>query len=294
MAAQRTRLGSYLRAGRFAAARHDRRNLLNAARFAATHPRGALVMARKGIARTLERDQRKARDVQAARAWIAENAQDRAALANAIAPQLWEEAGAFAEQLDARAKPILAEIPYKLHGGADHRFLYWLTRLTKPKVVVETGVCAGWTSQTFLAAMRANGVGELYSSDFPLFHIPDPESVIGCLVEDELRERWHLYVDSDEVNLPKIAAQVSSVDLFHYDSDKAYTGRSFAVDLIAPLIGPDGLLIMNDVRNDSWFYDRARQSEAETTIFLAQSSSARNERHYGLIGKIPRAETPPR
>src|SRR6185312_59415 len=227
------------------------------------------------------------RDVQAARAWIAESAKDPAAVAAAIAPELWEEAGEFAAALDARAKPILAEIPYKLHGGADHRFLYWLTRLTKPKVVVETGVCAGWTSQTFLAAMRANGFGELYSSDFPLFHIPDPESVIGCLVEDELREHWHLYVDSDEVNLPKIVAEVDSIDLVHYDSDKAYTGRTFAVDLIEPLLGPDGILIMNDVRNDSWLYDRVKATGVETTIFLARTTSARNERHYALLGRLP-------
>src|SRR6185312_8633969 len=153
IASTRARLTDYLSAGRFSAGRHNRRSLLNAARFAATHPRGAVVMARKGIARTLERDQRRSRDVQAARAWIAESAKDPAAVAAAIAPELWEEAGEFAAALDARAKPILAEIPYKLHGGADHRFLYWLTRLTKPKVVVETGVCAGWTSQTFLAAM---------------------------------------------------------------------------------------------------------------------------------------------
>jgi len=287
MASTRARLTDYLSAGRFAAGRHNRRSLLNAARFAATHPRGAVVMARKGIARTLERDQRRSRDVQAARAWIAESAKDPAAVAAAIAPELWEEAGEFAAALDARAKPILAEIPYKLHGGADHRFLYWLTRLTKPKVVVETGVCAGWTSQTFLAAMRANGFGELYSSDFPLFHIPDPESVIGCLVEDELREHWHLYVDSDEVNLPKIVAEVDSIDLVHYDSDKAYTGRTFAVDLIEPLLGPDGILIMNDVRNDSWLYDRVKATGVETTIFLARTTSARNERHYALLGRLP-------
>src|SRR6185312_2708679 len=139
MASTRARLTDYLSAGRFAAGRHNRRSLLNAARFAATHPRGAVVMARKGIARTLERDQRRSRDVQAARAWIAESAKDPAAVAAAIAPELWEEAGEFAAALDAREAdprrdplqaprrrrpplPLLAHAPDQAEGrGRDRR-----------------------------------------------------------------------------------------------------------------------------------------------------------------------------
>jgi predicted O-methyltransferase YrrM len=283
---RRARLTDYLNAGRFAAARHSRGNLVNASRFAITHPHGALVMARKGLARAVERERQSSRNIAASRSWIAAGAQDPATFARAIAPDLWDEATEFSEELNARAEPILERIPYKLHGGADHRFLYWLTRVTKPETVVETGVCAGWTSQTFLAAMRRNGRGELYSSDFPLFHIPHPESIIGCLVEDDLRDRWHLYVDADETNLPRIIAQVPAVDIFHYDSDKTYAGRSFGVDLVQTKLSSNGVIIMNDVRNDTWFYDRAAADEGETTIFLGRSRSARAQRHYGMIGAI--------
>jgi predicted O-methyltransferase YrrM len=283
---RRARLTDFLNAGRFAAARHTRGNLLNAGRFAATHPRGALVMARKGLTRAFEREHRSSRDIVASRAWIAACAQDPATLASAIAPDLWTEAVEFGEQLNARAAPILERIPYKLHGGADHRFLYWLTRLTQPEVVVETGVCAGWTSQAFLVAMKRNGHGQLYSSDFPLFQMPNPESIIGCLVEEDLRDRWHLYLDADEVNLPRIMAQVPAVDLFHYDSDKSYSGRSFGVDLVRAKLAPEGVMIMNDVRNDSWFYDTAANSASDTMVFLSRSRSARAQRHYGVFGAI--------
>ncbi len=40
-------------------------------------------------------------------------------------------------------------------------------RVVKPRVMVETGVAAGFTTAVALAAMEANGIGHLYSLDLP-------------------------------------------------------------------------------------------------------------------------------
>ena len=45
--------------------------------------------------------------------------------------------------------------------------LYVLVRTEKPRVVVETGVCNGASTFAILAALEANGTGELHSIDYP-------------------------------------------------------------------------------------------------------------------------------
>ena len=56
-----------------------------------------------------------------------------------------------------------------LGGGGNFILLYFLTRKFN-KVVVETGVAAGWSSLAILGAFEKNGEGKLYSSDFPYFN----------------------------------------------------------------------------------------------------------------------------
>lgn len=100
---------------------------------------------------------------------------------------------------------------------------YFLARLVKPEVVVETGASAGYSSRAFLEAIRANGFGRLYSRDLPFFLTGEQ---VGCLVVAALmRERWELSYDGDTINIPQILGAVSAIDLFHYDSDKALRAK---------------------------------------------------------------------
>jgi hypothetical protein len=136
-------------------------------------------------------------------------------------------------------------------AGGEYEFLYWLTRLLEPDVIVETGVSAGWSSEAFLQAIKKNGRGKLYSSDFPYFRVADPDRYIGILVSD--KTNWELHLTGDENALPAIVASVPEIGLFHYDSDKSYSGRQFAVDTVLPkLTGP---LVMDDISDNRWFRD---------------------------------------
>ena len=86
-----------------------------------------------------------------------------------------------------------------------------------------------------------------------LFRLPEPERFVGVLVEPELRGDWTLKMEGDETNLPAILAEVPQVDIFHYDSDKMRSGREFAISLVQDKLGPDGIIVMDDIHNDDWF-----------------------------------------
>ena len=199
-------------------------------------------------------------------AWIEAHSEDAASIGRRIAPELWKEAEQFAAETRKRGAEILKTVPFDLGGGGDFRLLYWLVRLYGADVVVETGVAAGWTSQAILAAMRENGKGTLYSSDFPYFRIENPESYIGCVVEPSLRANWKLYLEGDAKALPKIAAAVPKVDLFHYDSDKSWAGRDKAIALMREKLSPGGLILMDDILNNSWFRTYVEREKVPFTV----------------------------
>ena len=63
---------------------------------------------------------------------------------------LWEEAKKFGIKLNKEGNNKLKDIKLPLGGGGAYELLYFITRLTKPNVIVETGVAAGFSSQAFL------------------------------------------------------------------------------------------------------------------------------------------------
>jgi predicted O-methyltransferase YrrM len=190
--------------------------------------------------------------------WLVENQSDFSDVGNRLNPTLWEESVKFHDAMQVHATQILSPLEHHLGGGAYCAMLYFLTRHLKPAVVVETGVASGYSSRSFLTAMKENSYGHLYSSDFPYFRLKDPEQYIGILVEDELKSRWSLYIEGDSQNLRIILNQVSQIDLFHYDSDKSFSGRRRTFLLIEPKLGEKSIVIFDDTQGNSFFYDLVR------------------------------------
>ncbi len=214
--------------------------------------------------------------------WLAANARSLDDWLVKLDLSLQAEMKEFMVRLDGHAKQVLTAIPYDLGGGGGVPLLYALTCLRKPENVVETGVASGFSSATFLAAMEKNGSGHLYSSDFPYFRIPDPEKYIGVVVEAHLKNRWSLYVKGDAKNLPAIvSAMKAPVDLFHYDSDKSYDGRLQAMDIIAPALATDGIIIIDDIQDNCFFHDLVTQkSIKDWSVFSYEG------KYIGVIGDI--------
>ena len=242
----------------------QRTNLFNIFRFLASRPEAGSVLARKVVKRLRDGSGRYTSTENDD--WIDRHTTLPEQLATALDADLWEEARTFGEQTRARAEPILATVPFDMGAGGDYEFLYWLTRFTRPNVIVETGVSAGWTSQAFLAAIAKNGRGTLYSSDFPYFRVKDPESYIGIVVDPELRSNWQLFTEGDEKALPKILDRCGPVDLFHYDSDKSVSGREFGIGAVGRQLAANGIILVDDIRDDSWFREHVARTKPPFTV----------------------------
>lgn len=207
----------------------------------------------------------------AARRWSRKSFQPTEALARTIDSKLWDETVAFAAELEAehRARFEQLRASIRLGGAGDHRLLYFLTRLTRPTVVVETGVAAGWSSAAILAALARNGEGHLWSSelvyDRPWLH-DDYRTYVGMVVDDHLRDRWTLLLDGDDANLPSILAECGEVGLFHYDSDKSFAGRTRALRTVEPSLADDAVLVFDDITDDLHFRDLATRSSRTVEV----------------------------
>ena len=211
------------------------------------------VMAGKVMTRLKERDA--ANDTAKGTAWAKEHAQSLEDFVTALDADLWQETQTVCDDITKRAQAKLAELGMDLGGGGHYYLLYFLTRYFQPEVVVETGVAAGWSSQSILSALKQNGDnGALFSSDFPYFRYKNPEKYVGFVVDEELKQNWMLFIDGDQNNLPRIVDNLQKpVDIFHYDSDKSCEGRNFAYDMIAPKLSEKALVIFDDIQDNLHF-----------------------------------------
>ncbi|WP_298163017.1 class I SAM-dependent methyltransferase [Brevundimonas sp.] len=228
--------------------------LLNTLKFAVRND-GWRVIGQKLRARMSSASE--ARDRAEVLEWCRSIAEPYAEWAESVSPELWAEASRFGEDLVARATTELATAKTRFGGGGAYALLYFMVRLHRPSVIVETGVAAGWSSTAFLSALEANGHGELWSSDLPYFRQGAKVEEIGVLVPESLRGRWRLFVEGDRVNLPRIVDQVTGIDLFHYDSDKTGAGRDYALEIVSPLLSEDATVLFDDILDNGHFRDLA-------------------------------------
>jgi len=202
-----------------------------------------------------------------AKTWCHENAVDVTTFTTIKDPNLWKESLEYASVLGSEAEIKLRHLDVELGGGGFVELVYFLTRLLRPTIIVETGVAAGFTTQVILEALSRNGSGYLYSSDFPYFRLRDPEKYIGVLVDDSLKSRWELLTRGDRENLKNITEHIDHIDIFHYDSDKSYRGRAIALDIVKNYLKPGSVLIMDDIDDNLYFRDFVYHLKCKYYVF---------------------------
>lgn len=188
----------------------------------------------------------------------------------AIDTDLYNEIKIEAKLIKEFAQNKLTKLNISLGGGGNYILLYFLIRKFKLTNIVETGVAAGWTSLAILRALKKNGNGFLYSSDFPYFRLENPEKYIGCLAKNESNvSNWFLDIRGDEVALPEIARRLEnkSIDLFHYDSDKSYSGRSNALKILGSKINSNTIIIFDDIQNNLQFKDFVEKNKKDFRVY---------------------------
>ena len=199
--------------------------------------------------------------------WLERNASDIDSVMSSINSELWEMSKSESQIIHEKALQKLDNEANNYGGEGIYPVLYFLVRHLQPKVVLETGVAAGFSSLAILSALEKNGAGHLFSSDFPYFRIAEADSKIGAAVSLELKDRWSLRIEGDRVNLPLFASRIEKINLFHYDSDKSYVGREFALKTFETHLKSDSIIIFDDIQDNSHFYDLVQTKELKFRVF---------------------------
>ena len=194
---------------------------------------------------------------------------------------LFDEIKADVEQIEKEALNKLSKLKASLGGGGNYILLYFLILKFKPLNIVETGVAAGWSSLFILRALKKNGKGFLFSSDFPYFRLKNPEQYIGYLAQNETNKgSWCLDIRGDDLALQRFVNKLKSteIDLFHYDSDKSYSGRSKALKILNSKINSKTIIIFDDIQNNLHFKDYVTKNKKNFHILEFQG------KYVGIIG----------
>ena len=139
---------------------------------------------------------------------------------------------------------------YKLVGTAsisstfDMETLYLLVRLSKPEVIVETGVLYGASSSFILEAIQENGSGKLYSIDLPSKDNVPPKDF---LVREPVRKNWELIVGDSKEELPRLLNRLKSISHFHHDSLHVFSHMFWEYKTAFDYLIPSGILSSHDV-----------------------------------------------
>ena len=202
----------------------------------------------------------------------------------------------FFDAIDRRHQAVRG-VPLRLLGarsGEDYdryyRLLYYATRVTRPEVVVETGVFDGFSTAILLKALHENGTGQLCSIDMPAttpiadsttgmrFTSLPPGCTPGWIVPDELRDRWTLRLGDSGTLLGPWLAELGAVDVFFHDSMHTAAHMTQEFRAVWPRLTAGGVLLSDDV-----FFNRALARFARSV-----GARVRIARGVGLVVK-PRA-----
>ena len=225
----------------------------------------AVVLANKLYLRVF--DQKSNISMEEYRLWLRQNSKSFEEWAGAIDAKLCEEAIAFKDSFYVKANEELKNIPHNMGGGALCEVLYFVVRHFAPKTIVETGVAAGFSTQSmFSAAEHLEHEVTIYSSDFPYFRQAGAEDYIGCLVDDSYKANWHLHTNGDQNNMKEILPVCGTIDFCHYDSDKRYASRVRTLAQIMPQMAPDGVIMIDDIHDNPHFYDFVMQNAFENFV----------------------------
>lgn len=158
--------------------------------------------------------------------------------------------------------------------GPTDETLYTIVRAIRPRIVVETGVAAGFSSAYLLQALHDNGFGELLSIDPPTTNPiggPNEDGVLdgahvahaddtGFVIPPHLRDRWTLLLGDSKNLLPKVLSSHPLIDVFFHDSSHSYEHMLWEYRLAWSHIRPGGWLLSDDINWNRAFTDFSHEA----------------------------------
>ncbi len=184
--------------------------------------------------------------------------------------------------------------PFDLRSGWSvdpiHPAVYYaLVRLTRPDVVVETGVCEGNSSRFILLGFHHNEHGVLHSIDLPnadldlgegkgrQTHVHAEGKEVGWMVPENLRKRWTLHLGDAKELLPGVLKTLGSIDIFIHDSLHSYEHMMFEFHTAWPHLRRNGILLSDDIDWNDAFGVFSRQMRCTPAFFNYRVAAIRKE-----------------
>ena len=181
-----------------------------------------------------------------------------------------------------KATKIIESKRFDWGGQGNISLNYNLANALKAISILETGVAYGWSSLSFLLSLNERNIGNLTSIDMPFFGINN-EQDIGCVIPSQLKDRWNLIRLADKDGIPKVFSKIHSIDLCHYDSDKSYNGKMWALPRLWKHLRPGGILVCDDASDNLAFKDFSETVNAEPMVINTFDTKA--FKHVGLLIK---------
>ena len=147
---------------------------------------------------------------------------------------------------------IIKTFDFNWGGQGNLSLNYSLAKNLNARDIIETGVAYGWSSLCLLTYLIDYEEGFLVSVDMP-FWGTNHEDKIGCVIPQEMRSKWRLIRLPDRDAIPKIIKKNLFFDLCHYDSDKSYKGKMWALPRLWERIRSGGILICDDINDNLAF-----------------------------------------
>ena len=169
--------------------------------------------------------------------------------------------------------------PVKMGGAGATSFLYNIVLHSGAKKIIETGVAYGWSSLAILLAIKDTEGAKLISNDMPYINM-DNDDFVGCVVSESLNHKWELQRLPDVKGIPLALKKFNQeIDLCHYDSDKSYTGRTWASPLLWAALNPGGYFVSDDI-NDNLAFKHFCESMNRTPVIIKHM-----DKYVGVIIK---------
>jgi hypothetical protein len=146
----------------------------------------------------------------------------------------------FESRLKTERKSFFGSV-YDL-GPKTRYLVFSIIRLMKPGVVVETGVAAGASSNTFLAALTLNEMGRLESIDIT--------KKVGELVDPAYEQRWTVHILGKiwkKYSFERIIKSLGDCEIFIHDSDHSPQWQIFEFRVACESMRSTNLLVFDDV-----------------------------------------------
>jgi len=123
-------------------------------------------------------------------------------------------------------------------------FLYAYILKMKPKVIVETGVANGITTNVIMSALEETG-GELHSFDIDK----------RCENAYTGSGKWHFHVMNKPYpkSLMQISSMIDDIELWIHDSNHGYLWQIFEYKLAFERLNTGGLLVSDDIDSSPAF-----------------------------------------